>query len=352
MRVKTIIAVCFAALLGVVTVVLQGLAAGPTWAAETARPPVAMRLTFDRPLDASMAPFVLAQSHGMFAGEGLGVTTDVAQGSAEAIARVASGASEVALVDINELIRFHDKPDAAPVKAVVMLFNRAPYAVVARKSRGVQRLADVEGRTLGAAESDLSLHLWPAVARLNGIKPASVKLYRMSAAVREPILSAGQVDAVLGFSYLSAVNLRDRGIPASDLAVLRFSDYGGESYGFALIVNPAFAAGKPEAVRGFVRATIAGTHLAIKDPAAAAGEVAGLIDGGSRELELERLRTVLADNILTDEVRQKGFGGVDPARLDRSIGQIGEDFKFRKRPHASDIFDDGFLPPADGRMIN
>ncbi|MBV9983578.1 ABC transporter substrate-binding protein [Bradyrhizobium sp.] len=352
MRVKTTIAGCVAALLGVLVAVFHGLVAAPAQAADTARQPVAMHLTFDRPLDASMAPFVLAQSHGMFASEGLGVTTDVAQSSAEAIARVASGASEVALVDVNELIRFHDKPDTAPVKAVFMLFNRAPYAVVARKSRGVQRLADVEGKTLGAAESDLSLHLWPAVARLNGIKPASVKLYRMSAAVREPILSAGQVDAVLGFSYLSAVNLRDRGIPASDLAVLRFSDYGGESYGFALIVNPAFAAGKAEAVRGLVRATIAGTHLAIKDPAAAADEVAALIDGGSRELELERLRTVLADDILTDEVRQKGLGGIDPARLDRSIGQIGEDFKFRKRPTPADIFDDSFLPPADGRMIN
>jgi NitT/TauT family transport system substrate-binding protein len=352
MRVKTTIAVSGAALLGVLVAVLHGLVAPSAQAADTARRPVAIRLSFDRPLDSSMAPFVLAQSRGMFAGEGLGVTTDVAQGSAEAIARVASGASEIALVDINELIRFHDRLDAAPIKAVFMLFNRAPYAVVARKSRGVLRLADVEGKTLGAAESDLSLHLWPAVARLNGVKLASVKLYKMSAAVREPILSAGQVDAVLGFSYLSAVNLRDRGIPASDLAVLRFSDYGGESYGFALIVNPAFATAKPEAVRGFVRATIAGTHLAIRDPTAAADEVAALIDDGSRELELERLRTALADDILTDEVRQKGLGGVDPARLDRSIGQIGEDFKFRKRPTPTDIFDDSFLPPADGRMIN
>jgi NitT/TauT family transport system substrate-binding protein len=350
MRVKTTIAVGFAAWLGVLLVMLQGLAAAR--AAEPARQPIAMQLSFDRPLDASMAPFVLAQSRGLFAGEGLAVTTEAVQGSSEAIARVASGASEVALVDVNELIRFHDKPDAAPIKAVFMLFNRAPYAVVARKSRGVHQLSDVEGKTLGAAESDLSLHLWPAEARLNGVKLANVKLYKMSAAVREPILSAGQVDAVLGFSYLSAVNLRDRGIPANDLAVLRFADYGGESYGFALIVNPAFAAAKPEAVRGFVRATIVGTHLAIKDPAAAAGEVAALIDGGSRELELERLRTVLTDNILTDEVRQKGLGGVDPARLERSIGQIGEDFKFRKRPTAADIFDDSFLPPADGRMIN
>ena len=124
MRVKTTLAVCLAAMLGVL-VVLQGLAAAPAWAAEAARQPVAMHLSFDRPLDASMAPFVLAQSRGVFAGEGLAVTTDAAQGSPEAIARVASGASEVALVDINELIRFHDKPDAAPVKAVFVQIGRA-----------------------------------------------------------------------------------------------------------------------------------------------------------------------------------------------------------------------------------
>ena len=91
-----------------------------------------------------------------------------------------------------------------------------------------------------------------------------MKQSQISAAVREPMLSAGQVDAVTGFSYLSAVNLRDRGVPADDLAVLRYADYGCEAYGFALIVNPAFAAAKPDAVKGFLRAVIAGTHLAIK----------------------------------------------------------------------------------------
>src|SRR5262245_38580505 len=96
MGVKTTIAVGLANLLGVLAVVLQGLAAAPARAADAAAgQPVAMHLSFDRPLDASMAPFVLAQSHGLFAGEGLAVTTDVAQGSSEAIARVASGASEI-----------------------------------------------------------------------------------------------------------------------------------------------------------------------------------------------------------------------------------------------------------------
>ena len=122
-----------------------------------------------------------------------------AEGSPEAIGRVASGESELALVDINELIRSRDKAGAAAIKAVRVLFNQAPYAIIARKS------------------------------------------HERSGA--RAILSAGQVDAVAGFSYyLSAVNLRDRGVPASDLAVLRYADYGCEAYGFAVIVNPAFAA--------------------------------------------------------------------------------------------------------------
>ena len=320
-------------------------------AGETAQP-VAVHLTFDRPVNAGVAPFLVAAADGLFGAEGLTVTTDVASGSPEAIARVVAGTSQFALIDINELIRFRDKSDAPPVKAVFMLYNKSPYAIVGRKSRGIRALSDIEGKTLGVAEGDLSFRLWPALARENGIKIAGVKVNKISAAVREPMLSAGQVDAVAGFSYLSAVNLRDRGVPADDLAVLRYADYGCEAYGFAVIVNSAFAAARPEAVKGFLRAVMAGTHLAIKDPGHAADEVASRIEGGSRELELERLRTVIDDNILTGEVKRNGIGGIDPARLERSIGQIAEDFKFRHRPTAADIFDDSFLPPLGGRLIN
>jgi NitT/TauT family transport system substrate-binding protein len=352
MRVNPAIAVrCFLAFL----TGLLGLAcfgAGASRAADEIRQPTAIRFSLDRPVDAAAAPFVLATSEGLFAAEGLVVTTDIAGGSPDAIARIAAGTSDFALVDLNALIRFRGESGAPPVKAVFVLFNQAPYAIVARKSRGVRALSDIEGKTLGVAETDLSIRLWPALARQNGIKIASVKQTSMSAAVREPMLSAGQVDAVAGFSYLSAVNLRDRGIPADDLAVLRYADYGCEAYGFAVIVNPAFAAANPGAVKGFLRAVIAGTHLAIRDPGHAADEVVSQMDGGSRDLELERLRTLISDNILTGEVKRNGIGGIDPARLERSIDQIAEDFKFHKRPTAADIFDDAFLPRLSGRLIN
>jgi NitT/TauT family transport system substrate-binding protein len=338
-----------ASLIGLLGFVCVG--AGESRAAEV-KQPIAIQFSLDRPINASAAPFVLAAADGLFGSEGLAVATNVANGSPDAISRVAAGASDFALVDINELIRFRGRSDARPVKAVFVLFNQAPYAIIARKSRGIRALSDIEGKTLGVAEGDLSIRFWPALARQNGIKIASVKQNNLSAAVREPMLSAGQVDAVSGFSYLSAVNLRDRGVPADDLAVLRYADYGCEAYGFAVIVNPAFAATRPEAVKGFVRAVIAGTHLAIREPGRAVDEVVSRMDGGSRELERERLRSLTSHNILTSEVKRNGIGGIDPTRLERSIDQIAEDFKFQKRPSATDIFDDAFLPPLGGRLIN
>jgi NitT/TauT family transport system substrate-binding protein len=134
--------------------------------------------------------------------------------------------------------------------------------------------------------------------------------------------------------------------------VLRYADYGCEAYGFALIVNPAFAAGKPEALKGFLRAVIAGTRLAIRDPAKAVDDVLAQMEGGTRDLELARLRAVIGDNILTEEVKRSGIGGIDPARFARSVDQLAEDVKFRVKPALTDIFDDSFLPASSGRLIN
>ena len=333
---------------------IAAFGASHVFAADEPRPPLAIQFSLDRPIDAAAAPFVMAAAGGLFSAEALAVTTNIASGSPDAIARVAAGTSDFALVDINALMRFRDKDKQGgpKIKAVFVLFNKAPYAIIARKSRGIQTLSDVEGKTLGVAEGDLSIRLWPAVARQNGIKIKHVKQSSISAAVREPMLSAGQIDAVTGFSYLSAINLRDRGVPADDLAVLKFADYGCEAYGFAVIVNPTLADAKPEAVKSFVRATIGGMQLTVKDPGRAATEVVNRMDGGSHDLELERLHSILRDNILTGEVRRNGIGGIDPERFERSIDQVAEDFKFQKRPQASDIFDDQFLPPLNGRLIN
>jgi NitT/TauT family transport system substrate-binding protein len=311
-----------------------------------------VRFTLDKRMDGSSVPFAVAANRGLYRAENLEVATTTVNNSAEALARLAKGDTDIAVADFNDLIRYRDGGNGQPLKAVFILQNENGYAIIARRSRGVDSVTDLQGKTLGVAEGDLAIRMWPAVAKRIGFDATKVKLEKIGAAVREPMLSAGQVDAVSGMSYASALNLRDRGVPQSDLVIIRFADFGDRSYGQALVVNPAFAAANPDAVSGFIRAVINATRLAVKDPARATDDVLTQMDGGSRELELERVRTVLRENIATPEVRRDGIGAASAERFEKSLEQIALDFKFRNKPAVQDIFDGAFLPPEGSRKID
>ena len=60
------------------------------------------------------------------------------------------------------------------------------------------------------------------------------------------MLAAGQVDAITGSSFTAYIDLKDKGVPVDDIAVLLMADYGVELYGAAIIVNSKFAAEHPE----------------------------------------------------------------------------------------------------------
>jgi len=333
-------------------VAVAGIATGFTTAwPRAAHSASIVRVLLDRRTDGAAAPFFLAQTKGLFRTEGVDVTADTASGSQDAIERVARGDADIAIADFDVLIRYRDTSGSPALKAIFIVFNRTPYALVARKSRGVAALTDMPGKTLGIADGDLAIRLWPAVARQNGIDVSQIKIERMAAAVRGPMLSAGQVDATTGLSYGTAVDLRDRGVPATDLMVFQFADYGCQCYGQAVIASPQLLAEHPDAAAAFVRALAAGIRQAAKDPAKAVDAALAQMDGGARDVELERLRTVLADNIVTAEVKRNGLGAIDPQRFDSSVQQIAVDYKFRKTPVVTDLFDPGFLPTVAQRKI-
>jgi NitT/TauT family transport system substrate-binding protein len=161
------------------------------------------------------------------------------------------------------------------------------------------------------------------------------------------MLASGEVDAITGFSFSSYINLKDRGVPANDITVLLMADYGVNLYGNTIIVNPKFAAEKPEAVKAFLRAFVKGLHETVKNPMTAVESVLKRNDVAKKDVELERLQIALKENILTPEVKKNGYGGIEEERLDKSIDQIALTYQFKNaKPKGSDIFDASFLPDA------
>jgi NitT/TauT family transport system substrate-binding protein len=305
-----------------------------------------VKFSIDFRFEGPSAPFLIALDKGYYKAEGLDVTIEPAANSLEPITRVASGGYDMAFGDINALIRYRDANANTPIKGVFMVYNRPPYAIVGRKSRGIEQPKDLEGKKLGAPAADATFAQWKLFAELNDIDTSKVTIENVGVPVREPMLAAGQVDAVTGFSFSSFVNLKDRGVPVDDIVVLLMANYGVNLYGNAIVVNPKFAAEKPEAVAGFLRAFTKGLRDTVKDPAHAVDSVIRRNDIAKKEVELERLRMALRDSIITDEVKANGYGAVDMERLEQSIEQIARTHEFKNgKPKATDVFDPSFLPP-------
>jgi NitT/TauT family transport system substrate-binding protein len=310
-----------------------------------------IKFSLDGRLEGLAATFFLPQDRGYFKSEGLDVTVDEATTALEPITRVASGAYEMALADINTLIRYRDQHPSSPLKAVFMVYNKPPFAIVARRSRGITDPKQLEGKKLGTPPVGITFE-WPLFAKLNNVDAAKVTIETIGFPVRAPMLAAGQIDAALGYSFRLYVDLKDRGVPVDDIVLMPMADYGLKLYGNAIIVNPKFAAEKPEAVRGFLHAFLQGLKEIVHRPAEAVDTIMRRDDTVKRDVELERLRMAIRDNIVTPEVRANGFGAVDLARLAESIDQIGLVYTFKAKPKAEDIFDASFLPPASERKVH
>jgi NitT/TauT family transport system substrate-binding protein len=311
-----------------------------------------IKFSLDGRLEGLAATFFLPQDRGYFGAQDLNVTVDEATTALEPITRVASGAYEMGLADINTLIKYRDQHPSPPVRAVFMLYNKPPFAIVARRSRGITEPKELEGKKLGAPTAGMTFGEWPLFAKLNHIDVAKVTIETIGIPVRAPMLAAGQIDAALGYSFRLYVDLKDRGVPVDDIVLMPMADYGLKLYGNAIIINPKFAAEKPEAVKAFLQAFLHGLKDIVHRPAAAVDSLMRRDDTVKREVELERLRMAIRDNILTPEVKANGYGAIDPARLTESIDQIGLVYTFKAKPKAEDIFDASFLPPAQERRVH
>jgi NitT/TauT family transport system substrate-binding protein len=320
--------------------------------AGTANAQTTLKFSLDGRLEGPSALFVHPQDRGYFRQEGLDVVIDEGATAVESITRVAAGSYDLGFVDINALIRHRDQNPAAPVKAVFMVYNKPPFAIVARKSRGITEPKQLEGKKLGGATTGATFPQWPLFAKLNEIDVAKVMVETIGVPVRAPMLAAGQLDAALGYSFRVYVDLKDRGVPVDDIVLMQMADYGLSLYGGAIIVNTKFATEKPELVRAFLHGFLRGLKETTRSPAAAVDSVLRRDDIGKKEVELERLRMAIRDNIITPEVRANGFGMIERARFEEALNQLALAAPFKARPKVEDIFDPAFLPPAPDRRAN
>ena len=102
----------------------------------------------------------------------------------------------------------------------MMLYNAPPFAIIGRKSLGVTAPKDLEGRTLGAPAPDGAYAQWKAFVKANDIDASRVTIENVGFPVREPMLAAGKVDAITGYSFSSFINLKAKGVGEEDISLI------------------------------------------------------------------------------------------------------------------------------------
>jgi len=311
-----------------------------------------LKFSLDWKFEGPSALFFTGLERGYYAASGLDVTIDSGKGSLDAIPKVASGTYPIGFADINSLIKFKDKNPNAKVIGIMMIYDAPPFAIIGRKSLGVSKPKDLEGKILGAPAPDGAYAQWKSFVLANGINASKVTIENVGFPVREPMLAQGKVHAITGFSFSSYINLKSKGVPASDITLMLMTENGLDLYGNSVIVNTDYAAKNPDVVKGFLNATLMGIRDVVADPAETVKYVIKHNNVAREAVEHERLEMALRDNVVTGYVSRNGIGGIDRARFQRALKQLGQSFKFSRSVSVDDVFTEDYLPTKANRMIN
>jgi NitT/TauT family transport system substrate-binding protein len=312
------------------------LAAGPGRAA--AQP---MKLGVDWQIFGRHAGFVVAQEKGFYKAEGVDVEVIRGYGAADAVKRVAAGTITFGMGDTGALVIA--RAEGIKVKAVGMVYGKAPYVLWIRKDAGVKTPKDLEGKTIGSAAGSVVRLLFPAFAKMAGVDASKVNWATIDAPSHYPMLFSKRVDAVIDY-IVGLPTVTKRGKEAGvEIQPMVYADYGLNIYSNAIMVREDMIRERPDVIRKVLRATYQGIDYALKNPA----EAARIVKARHPELDAETAEaevTIVRDLVWTPEARQHGIGYMDAEKMRVTRDIITQAYDLKVTVPHEDLYTNELLP--------
>jgi NitT/TauT family transport system substrate-binding protein len=317
-----------------------------------AQDPTKLKFTLDWKVQGPHAWFYLARDKGYFRAEGLDVTIDQGEGSAATVTRVMSGAYDAGFGDMNAIIQnAAQRPGEQPVM-VYLIYNRSPFALIAKSAGPIKSLKDLEGKSLGVPAGSATHRMLAPLAKKNGVDESKIKVVNVAPNLVEQMLVQDQVDVIGAFAattYMNIVAMRQD--PDRDFRWFFYDDYGLDLYSNGVMVSPKLLKEKPQAVRGLVRAINRALAEIAANPDVGIEAVQKVELLLKPEIEKPRLVYFLEKQVITPETNLLGIGDIDDKRMAAAIATVTDAYQLTRRPEVAEVFDHTFLPPKAERVL-
>jgi NitT/TauT family transport system substrate-binding protein len=229
-------------------------------------------------------------------------------------------------------------------------FDQTPLAFITRKSAGIRKPADLDGKKIaggpGTAVHDTASILFKA-AHAENVK---VNWLAVQPQLFGAMFKRGEVDGTGGFTNSNIPAILEMGFTMDDLFLLKYSDFGADMYGLALVTRKKFADENPETTRAVVKALNQGT----KDTIAAPQKALDLLKARDpmMKMDIEKIRLDLALGLTnTARVASSGLSSMTPEKLKQTIDSVVTAYGLPNTPDPASVYTDRYLPPAAERML-
>lgn len=285
------------------------------------------------------APIYVCIAKGYCAKENIEVSVVPGTGTLDVARLIATGRVDFGIGDFSAMVVARANEDI-PVKAIYAIYQNTLSGILSLKKTGINSPKDLEGKSWADSPASTVKVLFSLYAKKMGIDESKVRFVPSAPPALPSLLASGRVDAV--GQFVVGVPTFSAAAGGQPVQALKYSKAFPGLFGSVIMAADQTIALKTDLTRRFIRAWDKSVRYCVDNP----GDCGRIIH------EQQRLTNpVVAAKewligrpfVRTKEAVQKGYGYMNPKRVDATISIVNNGFKPKNRLSRGDVVDGRFV---------
>jgi NitT/TauT family transport system substrate-binding protein len=308
-------------------------------AEKTSETPVTIRLDFI--IGGNHAPWFVALEKGFYAKRGLNVTIQPGTGSADTVRAIGAGAADVGFANVSTAIVGRSRGVA--VVSVAQLGYIA-VTILSREETDIKNIKDLEGKSWAISPGQAQWFLLPALAKINNIDFASIKIQETAPPLQPAALLAKKADFITMFRA-SNDEVAEMAAAKQGIRIKRMHmrESGLDIYGSSLVVREQDIKRRPAMIRAYVEATMEGLKYTREHQ----DEALTILLKHKPELDKDLTRIQIKNGteevFIPQESLTSGYGYMKPDVMEKTVRITNEFFDGAGNVAATAVYTNQFI---------